>query len=265
MPRWNPGHLFLRVILPRREDLLALRGQVFPDLVDQAGAAEVLGDDAEALARLEEKKVAGYATIEKDLMETIEEGEIETVEFAHHVIEGSLRIGVADIVERRHRRQAQTHPVIADGGIKYSGDIVKSIVAGADTVMLGSLLAGVDESPGEVVLYQGERFKEYRGMGSIGAMRGRSYSKDRYFQEGARTDKLVPEGIEGRVPYRGPLRNIVHQLAGGLRASMGYVGCASIAEMRTKPMFVRVSAAGMRESHVHDVQIVKEAPNYRVG
>jgi IMP dehydrogenase len=153
-------------------------------------------------------------------------------------------------------------PVIADGGIKYSGDLAKAIAGGADSVMIGSLLAGTDESPGEVFLYQGRSYKSYRGMGSLGAMQ--KGSKDRYFQDEADPDKLVPEGIEGRVPYRGPLRSIVHQLVGGLRAAMGYVGCATVDEMHTKPHFVRVTSAGVRESHVHDVTITKEAPNYRL-
>jgi IMP dehydrogenase len=153
-------------------------------------------------------------------------------------------------------------PLIADGGIRYSGDIAKAIAAGASCVMIGGMFAGTEEAPGEVELYQGRSYKSYRGMGSLGAMA--QGSKDRYFQDAADADKLVPEGIEGRVPYRGPLRNIVHQLAGGLRASMGYVGCATIEEMRTRPQFVRVTSAGVRESHVHDVAITKEAPNYRM-
>jgi IMP dehydrogenase len=152
--------------------------------------------------------------------------------------------------------------LIADGGIRYSGDIAKALAAGADCVMIGGMFAGTEEAPGEVELYQGRSYKSYRGMGSLGAME--KGSKDRYFQDEADADKLVPEGIEGRVPYRGPLRNIVHQLAGGLRASMGYVGCATIEEMRTKPQFVRITSAGVRESHVHDVTITKEAPNYRL-
>ena len=152
-------------------------------------------------------------------------------------------------------------PLIADGGVRYSGDVAKAIAAGASCVMLGSMFAGTEEAPGEIELYQGRSYKSYRGMGSLGAMQ--SGSSDRYFQEEAAADKLVPEGIEGRVPYRGPLRAIVHQLIGGLRASMGYCGCASIEEMRTKPRFVRVTGAGVREAHVHDVQITKEAPNYR--
>ncbi|MCK9539943.1 IMP dehydrogenase [Dokdonella sp.] len=152
--------------------------------------------------------------------------------------------------------------LIADGGIRYSGDIAKAIAAGADCVMIGGMFAGTEEGPGEVELYQGRSYKSYRGMGSLGAME--KGSKDRYFQDEADADKLVPEGIEGRVPYRGPLRNIIHQLAGGLRAAMGYAGCANIEEMRSKAQFVRVTNAGMRESHVHDVTITKEAPNYRL-
>ncbi|MGN6564133.1 MAG: IMP dehydrogenase, partial [Thermomicrobiales bacterium] len=156
-------------------------------------------------------------------------------------------------------------PVIADGGIQFSGDIAKAIAAGADVAMLGSLLAGVDESPGEVVLYQGERFKEYRGMGSLAAMRNRSFSKDRYFQENVdRADKLVPEGIEGRVAYKGPLNNIVYQLVGGLRQAMGYCGAPDIEAMKSSARFIRITAAGLRESHPHDIMITKEAPNYRV-
>ncbi|WP_435104460.1 IMP dehydrogenase [Arhodomonas sp. AD133] len=156
-------------------------------------------------------------------------------------------------------------PVIADGGIRFSGDLSKAIVAGAHCVMMGSMFAGTEEAPGEVELYQGRSYKSYRGMGSIGAMSGSHGSSDRYFQEDADSvEKLVPEGIEGRVPYKGGLSAIVHQLMGGVRASMGYCGCASIEEFRTKPEFARITGAGVRESHVHDVNIVKEAPNYRV-
>ena len=156
--------------------------------------------------------------------------------------------------------------MIADGGIQYSGDIAKAIAAGAHTVMLGSLFAGTDESPGDVVLYQGERFKEYRGMGSIGAMRARSSAKDRYFQAD-RDDvaKLVPEGIEGRVSYKGSIKNIVYQLVGGLRQAMGYVGAPAIEAFRTDTRFVRITPAGLRESHPHNVAITKESPNYRAG
>jgi len=153
-------------------------------------------------------------------------------------------------------------PVIADGGIRYSGDVAKAIAAGASSVMIGGMFAGTEEAPGEVELYQGRSYKSYRGMGSMGAMQ--KGSKDRYFQDEAEADKLVPEGIEGRVPYRGPIKAILHQLIGGLRSSMGYVGCASIDQMRVKPNFVRITGAGVRESHVHDVQITKEAPNYRL-
>lgn len=160
--------------------------------------------------------------------------------------------------------EARKHdvPVIADGGVKYSGDMVKALAAGADAVMMGSLFAGTDEAPGELVLYQGRSYKTYRGMGSIGAMR--AGSKDRYFQSGASDRKLVPEGIEGRVPYRGALAESLFQLMGGLRAGMGYVGAATLEELRTKSTFRRISSAGLRESHVHDVIITKEAPNYRV-
>lgn len=154
-------------------------------------------------------------------------------------------------------------PVIADGGIKLSGDFAKAIAAGASCAMVGSAIAGTDESPGEIILYQGRSFKSYRGMGSLGAMaRG---SADRYFQKDAATDKLVPEGIEGQVPYKGPAGAVLHQLVGGLRAAMGYTGCATIEEMRRNCEFVRITGAGLKESHVHDVQITRESPNYRMG
>lgn len=155
-------------------------------------------------------------------------------------------------------------PLIADGGLRYSGDIAKVLAAGAYSVMVGGMFAGTDEAPGEVEIYQGRSYKSYRGMGSLGAMAGKQGSSDRYFQEATDdAEKLVPEGIEGRVPYKGTVLNIVYQLIGGIRASMGYTGCATIEEMRTKPEFVRVTNAGMMESHVHDVAITKEAPNYR--
>ncbi len=154
-------------------------------------------------------------------------------------------------------------PVIADGGIKFSGDFAKAIAAGASCAMVGSMIAGTDESPGEIILYQGRSFKSYRGMGSLGAMaRG---SADRYFQKDAASDKLVPEGIEGQVPYKGSAGAVVHQLVGGLRAAMGYTGCATVEEMRTRCAFVKITGAGLKESHVHDVQITRESPNYRVG
>ena len=156
-------------------------------------------------------------------------------------------------------------PLIADGGIRYSGDMAKAIAAGASCIMVGSLMAGTEEAPGEVELFQGRYYKAYRGMGSLGAMSGQNGSSDRYFQDAKDgVEKLVPEGIEGRVPYKGPVAGIVNQMVGGLRSSMGYTGCATIEEMRTKPQFVKVTSAGMKESHVHDVQITKEAPNYRV-
>ena len=157
-------------------------------------------------------------------------------------------------------------PLIADGGIRFSGDLSKAIVAGASCVMMGSMFAGTEEAPGEIELFQGRSYKAYRGMGSLGAMSQAQGSSDRYFQDSsAGAEKLVPEGIEGRVPYKGTLSAIIHQLMGGLRSSMGYTGSADIEEMRTKPEFVRITGAGMAESHVHDVQITKEAPNYRVG
>lgn len=156
-------------------------------------------------------------------------------------------------------------PLIADGGIRFSGDIAKALVAGAHSIMIGGMFAGTEEAPGEVELYQGRAYKSYRGMGSLGAMSQKQGSSDRYFQESSEADKLVPEGIEGRVPFKGSLGAVVHQLIGGIRASMGYTGSATIDEMRTKPEFVKVTAAGMSESHVHDVTIIKEAPNYRVN
>jgi IMP dehydrogenase len=161
-------------------------------------------------------------------------------------------------------RAAARHgvPCISDGGIKYSGDIVKALAAGAHTVMIGSLLAGTEEAPGEVILFQGRSYKSYRGMGSMSAMK--KGSRDRYFQDDAEEMKLVPEGIEGRVPYKGPLAMNVFQLVGGLRSGMGYTGCHNIEELRTKAKFIRITAAGLRESHVHDVQVTQEAPNYRI-
>lgn len=153
-------------------------------------------------------------------------------------------------------------PMIADGGIRYSGDIAKAIAAGANTVMLGGLFAGTEEAPGEVELFQGRSYKSYRGMGSLGAMQ--AGSSDRYFQDTSAADKFVPEGIEGRVPYKGSMLAVIHQLMGGLRSSMGYLGCASIEEMHDRATFVEITSAGVRESHVHDVQITKEAPNYHV-
>ncbi|MCL5405501.1 MAG: IMP dehydrogenase [Deltaproteobacteria bacterium] len=170
---------------------------------------------------------------------------------------------VSAIMECARVARANGIPIVADGGIKYSGDIVKALAAGADCVMIGSLFAGTDESPGETILYQGRSYKVYRGMGSLGAMR--EGSKDRYFQDDVfEPKKLVPEGIEGRVPYRGQITDILHQLIGGLRAGMGYLGCATLGELRVKSKMVRITSAGLRESHVHDVIITKEAPNYQV-
>jgi IMP dehydrogenase len=168
---------------------------------------------------------------------------------------------VAEVAEAMLKKGV---PVIADGGIRYSGDIAKAIAAGASCTMIGSLFAGTEQSPGEVELYQGRSYKSYRGMGSLGAMSQQHGSSDRYFQDSSeQLEKLVPEGVEGRVPFKGSMVAIVHQLVGGIRAAMGYTGCGSIDEMRSKPEFVRITSAGMRESHVHDVAITKEAPNYR--
>ena len=165
------------------------------------------------------------------------------------------------ILEAAEAARAAGVPVIGDGGVKYSGDLAKAIAGGADSVMIGSLFAGTDESPGEVFLYQGRSYKSYRGMGSLGAM-GRG-SADRYFQQDVKDQmKLVPEGVEGQVPYRGPVGAIVHQLAGGLRAAMGYVGAETIPEFQQKARFMRITSAGLRESHVHDVAITRESPNY---
>jgi IMP dehydrogenase len=172
-------------------------------------------------------------------------------------------VGVPQVTAVYDVAQVVDVPVIADGGITSSGDIAKAIAAGADTIMAGSMLAGTDEAPGEVIVNQGERYKEYRGMGSIGAMRARSFSKDRYFQGDVEdVEKLVPEGIEGRVPYKGSVAPVLHQLIGGLRQSMGYCGAGTIDEMKGA-RFVRITGAGLRESHPHDMTITKEAPNYR--
>ncbi|MCJ8268932.1 MAG: IMP dehydrogenase [Psychrosphaera sp.] len=169
---------------------------------------------------------------------------------------------VSDAVEGLKGRNI---PVISDGGIRFSGDIAKALVAGASCVMVGSMLAGTEEAPGEVELYQGRYYKSYRGMGSLGAMNQKDGSSDRYFQDSKKVEKLVPEGVEGRVPYKGPITNIIQQQMGGVRAAMGLTGCENIEQMNTKPEFVRISSAGMGESHVHDVQITKEPPNYRLG
>lgn len=179
------------------------------------------------------------------------------------VVSGAGVPQVSAIADCARAAEGSGVSIIADGGIKFSGDVTKAIAAGANLVMIGSLFAGTDESPGETILYQGRTYKSYRGMGSLGAMR--AGSKDRYFQDDAASDqKLVPEGIEGRVPYRGPLEENVFQLTGGLRAGMGYCGCRTVDELRARARFIKVTAAGLRESHVHDVAITKEAPNYRM-
>jgi IMP dehydrogenase len=175
---------------------------------------------------------------------------------------------VTAVYEAAQAAKAAGVPVIADGGLQYSGDIAKALVAGANAVMIGSLLAGTEEAPGDVVYVNGKQYKSYRGMGSLGAMQSRgqaqSYSKDRYFQDDVlREDKLVPEGIEGRVPLRGSVQSVTHQLVGGLRASMGYVGSETIPELQAKGKFVRITAAGLKESHPHDIQGIMEAPNYQ--
>src|SRR6059058_2246114 len=213
---------------------------VGPDAWERAGALVDAGVDA-----LIVDTAHGHSTAVVDMVRRVKsEWEIDTVA-------GNVATAVA------------TDPLIADGGMTSSGDIAKVVAAGADSIMAGSLLAGTEESPGEVVLQQGERFKEYRGMGSLGAMRARGFSKDRYFQGDVEdVEKLVPEGIEGRVPYKGPLGAILNQLVGGLRQAMGYCGAATIEDMK-RAEFVRITAAGLRESHPHDVTITKEAPNYR--
>ena len=176
---------------------------------------------------------------------------------------GMPQISAIDSVARALKEQI---PLIADGGIRFSGDMAKAIGAGASTIMVGSLMAGTEEAPGEVEFFQGRYYKAYRGMGSLGAMAGATGSADRYFQDSkAGAEKLVPEGIEGRVPYKGPMGNIVHQMMGGLRSSMGYTGSATIDDLRQNAKFVKITSAGMSESHVHDVTITKEAPNYRMG
>jgi len=221
--------------------------RIYPD-VQVIGGNIVTGDAAKALLD------AGADAVKVG----VGPGSICTTRIVAGV--GVPQITAIDLVAEALQNQI---PLIADGGIRYSGDIGKALAAGASTVMIGGLFAGTEEAPGEVELFQGRSYKSYRGMGSLGAME--QGSKDRYFQDTADADKLVPEGIEGRVPYRGPLAAIVHQLAGGLRATMGYVGCADIKAMRSQPKFVKVTGAGQRESHVHDVSITKQPPNYQIG
>ena len=210
----------------------------------------------------------GYAALVKAGADAVKVGIGPGIDL-HHPRRRRRRRAAGDRDRRLRARPPQKHgkPIIADGGIKYSGDVAKALAAGAHTVMIGSLFAGTDEAPGEVILYQGRTYKQYRGMGSIGAMQAGSQgsllpgARRRRRSRAAR--KLVPEGIEGRVPYKGPLSQSVYQLIGGLRAAMGYTGCRTIEELRTQRRFVQISSAGLRESHVHDVIITKEAPNYR--
>ena len=223
--------------------------KTYPD-IQLIGGNIATGDAAEALA------AAGVDAVKVG----IGPGSICTT----RIVTGVGVPQITAVAEVASRLSGTGIPLISDGGIRYSGDIAKVLVAGAHAVMIGSLFAGTEEAPGEVELYQGRSYKSYRGMGSLGAMSQTHGSSDRYFQEADEIEKLVPEGIEGRVPYKGPLSAIVHQMLGGVRASMGYTGCKDIEEFRTKPNFIRVSAAGMRESHVHDVQITKEPPNYRI-
>jgi len=180
------------------------------------------------------------------------------------VVTGAGMPQITAVMECAKAAKEHGVPVVADGGIRYSGDISKALAAGADVVMIGSLFAGVEESPGEQILYQGRTFKAYRGMGSIGAMKGAEGSGDRYFQGGNELSKLVPEGIEGMVPFKGPLEDQLTQLVGGLRAGMGLAGCAAIEELHREARFIRVTGAGLKESHAHDVVVTKEAPNYRI-
>jgi len=224
--------------------------QAFPDL-QVIGGNIVTGEAAEALAE------AGADGVKVG----IGPGSICTT----RVVAGVGVPQITAVVNVAEALKKSGLPMIADGGIRYSGDLAKAIAAGAHSVMIGGLFAGTEESPGEVELFQGRSYKSYRGMGSLGAMSQKHGSSDRYFQDATdEIEKLVPEGIEGRVPYKGSIIAIVHQLAGGLRSAMGYTGCVSIAEMRSKPLFVKITTAGVRESHVHDVTITKEAPNYRL-
>jgi IMP dehydrogenase len=180
------------------------------------------------------------------------------------VVAGAGVPQITAILEAARAAAEHDVPIIADGGIKYSGDIAKAIAAGAESVMIGALFAGAEESPGETVLYRGRTYKEYRGMGSLSAMRDRDGSRDRYSQADVSAEKLVPEGLEGRVPHKGPLTVVVTQLVGGLRSGMGYAGARNIAELRGTARFIRITAAGLRESHPHDIIITEEAPNYQL-
>ena len=253
------------------------------DLLVRSGVDLLVIDTAHGHARSVLDRVREIRNRHKDLQ--IMAGNVATGEAAEALIDAgadAVKVGVgpgsicttrivagigvpqvAAVLEASRAAHKRGRTVVADGGIRFSGDIVKAIAAGADVVMVGSLFAGTDESPGEVVIYRGRSFKSYRGMGSLGAMKD-GCSKDRYFQEGTREEKLVPEGIEGMVPYKGPLNAITYQLVGGLRSGMGYVGAATIRELQEKGHFVKVTAASMKESHPHDITITKEAPNYQV-
>jgi IMP dehydrogenase len=222
--------------------------QGWPDLPVIAGNV-VTAEGTEALVR------AGASTVKVG----VGSGSICTT----RVVSGAGMPQVTAIFRCSEVARKYDIPIIADGGITYSGDIVKAIAVGAEMVMLGSLLAGLDESPGEIVLFEGRRFKEYRGMGSLGAMKG--FSRDRYAQQLREDEEPVPEGIEGRVPYKGTLRDYIHQLVGGLRSGMGYAGARSIADLQNQTQLVRITNAGLIESHPHDVIITKEAPNYQVN
>jgi IMP dehydrogenase len=243
----DTSHGFSRGVLDR----VSLIKKKYPDL-QVLGGNIVTGDAAEALVK------AGVDGVKVG----IGPGSICTT----RVVAGVGVPQVSAVAEVAQALKKKGIPLIADGGIRYSGDIAKALVAGAYSVMIGGLFAGTEESPGEVELYQGRSYKSYRGMGSIGAMGQSQGSSDRYFQDATEElEKLVPEGIEGRVAYKGSLIAIVHQLIGGIRAAMGYTGSGTIEEMRTRPQFVRITSAGMKESHVHDVTITKEAPNYRTS
>jgi IMP dehydrogenase len=253
------------------------------DLLVQSGVDLLVIDTAHGHARSVLDKVREIRMRHRDVQ--IMAGNVATGEAAEALIDAgadAVKVGVgpgsicttrivagigvpqvAAVLYAARAAHAKGRTVVADGGIRFSGDMVKALAAGADVVMIGSLFAGTDESPGEVVIYRGRSFKSYRGMGSLGAMKD-GCSKDRYFQEGTREEKLVPEGIEGMVPYKGPLNAITYQLVGGLRSGMGYVGAASIRELQEKGRFVKVTAASMKESHPHDITITKEAPNYQV-
>jgi IMP dehydrogenase len=243
----DTSHGFSKGVLER----VARIKEKYPDM-QVIGGNIVTGDAAEALVK------AGADGVKVG----IGPGSICTT----RVVAGVGVPQVSAVAEVAQALKNKGVPLIADGGIRYSGDIAKALVAGAYSVMIGGLFAGTEESPGEVELYQGRSYKSYRGMGSIGAMGQTQGSADRYFQDATEElEKLVPEGIEGRVAYKGSLIAIVHQLIGGVRAAMGYTGSSTIEEMRSKPQFVRITGAGMKESHVHDVTITKEAPNYRTN